>query len=74
MNDLFLLLMDACAMALFAIVYGRPAAIAAQASPALRLPMQSLAGQDVDLSRCDGKVVMMVNVASKCGTRSTSLT
>jgi glutathione peroxidase len=34
---------------------------------ALNFKMQSLAGKDVDLSRYQGKVVLIVNVASKCG-------
>jgi glutathione peroxidase len=33
----------------------------------LNFKMKSLSGQDVDLSRYKGKVVLMVNVASKCG-------
>jgi glutathione peroxidase len=36
-------------------------------SPALNYHMKSLGGKDVDLSKYQGKVVMMVNVASKCG-------
>lgn len=35
--------------------------------PALNFKMKSLDGQDVDLSKYQGKVVLMVNVASKCG-------
>lgn len=34
---------------------------------ALNFTMKSLSGQDVDLAKYRGKVVMMVNVASKCG-------
>jgi glutathione peroxidase len=33
----------------------------------LNFTMKSLAGQDVNLSKYAGKVVLMVNVASKCG-------
>ncbi len=33
----------------------------------LRFKMESLTGEEVDLSRYQGKVVMIVNVASKCG-------
>lgn len=33
----------------------------------LNYTMKSLAGQDVDLSKYKGKVVLFVNVASKCG-------
>jgi glutathione peroxidase len=35
--------------------------------PVLNFKMKTLGGQDVDLSKYQGKVVMMVNVASKCG-------
>jgi len=33
----------------------------------LNFKMKSLAGKDVDLSQYNGKVVLMVNVASQCG-------
>lgn len=33
----------------------------------LNYKMKSLAGDDVDLSKYQGKVILMVNVASKCG-------
>lgn len=33
----------------------------------LNFKMKSLTGQDIDLSRYQGKVVMIVNTASKCG-------
>jgi glutathione peroxidase len=35
--------------------------------PALNFTMNSLAGKPVDLSKCEGKVVLIVNVASECG-------
>jgi len=35
--------------------------------PVLNFKMKSLDGKDVDLSKYQGKVVMMVNVASNCG-------
>lgn len=35
--------------------------------PALSFTMNSLAGEKVDLSKYEGKVVLFVNVASKCG-------
>jgi glutathione peroxidase len=35
--------------------------------PVLNFKMKSLAGQEVDLSQYQGKVVLIVNVASKCG-------
>ncbi len=43
-------------------VQGKP-----QQQTALRFQMASLDGQKVDLARYAGKVVMVVNVASKCG-------
>jgi glutathione peroxidase len=36
-------------------------------APALNFKMKSLDGKDVDLSQYQGKVVLLVNVASKCG-------
>ncbi len=38
-----------------------------QEKTALRFTMKSLSGEEVDLARYSGKVVMIVNVASKCG-------
>lgn len=38
-----------------------------QNESALRFKMKSLEGKDVDLAQYEGKVVMIVNVASKCG-------
>jgi glutathione peroxidase len=38
-----------------------------QEETVLRFKMQSLAGEEVDLAKYQGKVVMIVNVASKCG-------
>jgi glutathione peroxidase len=35
--------------------------------PVLRFNMKSLSGKDVDLAQYRGKVLLMVNVASKCG-------
>jgi glutathione peroxidase len=35
--------------------------------PVLDFKMKSLAGEEVDLSQYQGKVIMMVNTASKCG-------
>ncbi|HEY1922882.1 MAG TPA: hypothetical protein VGG44_08945, partial [Tepidisphaeraceae bacterium] len=39
----------------------------AAAAPVLRFTMKSLSGKDVDLSQYQGKVLLIVNVASKCG-------
>ncbi|MFO0014024.1 MAG: glutathione peroxidase [Planctomycetota bacterium] len=41
--------------------------IALAKPPALAFTMNSLAGEKVDLSKYEGKVVLFVNVASKCG-------
>lgn len=38
-----------------------------QEKTALRFTMKSLSGEEVNLTRYSGKVVMIVNVASKCG-------
>jgi glutathione peroxidase len=46
----------------------KPAPKAEKAVPAaLSFKMKSLDGKDVDLSKYQGKVVLMVNVASQCG-------
>ena len=52
------------ALLLFAVV--RPVSAAGEASP-LDFKMESLDGKPVDLSKYKGKVVLIVNVASKCG-------
>ena len=38
-----------------------------QTPPALNFKMKTLTGKDVDLAQYQGKVVLFVNVASKCG-------
>jgi glutathione peroxidase len=54
------LLMGACTMV--------ATASAAEKTPAvLDFKMKSLSGKDVELSKYQGKVVMIVNVASRCG-------
>jgi glutathione peroxidase len=40
---------------------------AEKVGPALDFKMKNIKGDDVDLSKYQGKVVLMVNVASKCG-------
>ncbi len=40
---------------------------AADPAKALSFKVKSLAGEPVDMSKYDGKVVLIVNVASKCG-------
>ncbi len=45
----------------------RPVQGVKQEETVLRFKMKSLAGEEVDLARYQGKVVMIVNVASKCG-------
>lgn len=50
-----------------AMVTTHGAAGAAEVPPALDFTMKSLDGKDVELSSYQGKVVMVVNVASQCG-------
>lgn len=38
-----------------------------QEGPVLRFKMNSLSGDEIDLSQYEGKVVLVVNVASQCG-------
>ena len=44
-----------------------PSAAAAEVPPALAFTMTSIDGKPVELSRYLGKVILVVNVASKCG-------
>ena len=46
---------------------GRTTPGAKQEESALRFKMESLAGEEVDLAKYTGQVVLVVNVASKCG-------
>jgi glutathione peroxidase len=63
------LLLPAGLLALAACVSLLPAAEKGdkKVSPVLSFTMKSIDGKDVDLSRYQGKVVLIVNVASKCG-------
>jgi glutathione peroxidase len=44
-----------------------PTANAEAVPPVLRFTMKSLGGEDVNLAKYQGKVILMVNTASKCG-------
>ncbi len=67
MNPFLLSIMFVCTVTIFGSGCARPAASTEQDASALRFKMQSLAGEEVDLARYGGQVVMIVNVASKCG-------
>ena len=45
----------------------QPTAYADSVPPVLRFTMKSLGGEDVNLAQYQGKVILMVNTASKCG-------
>ncbi len=45
----------------------QPTVDLASVPPVLRFTMKSLSGKDVDLAQYKGKVVLIVNTASKCG-------
>lgn len=55
------------AFVILAVSFAGLAQGAEKVAPALNFKMKSLAGKEVDLSKYQGKVVLMVNVASKCG-------
>ena len=65
MNRLFTLLLIGVVTMLWGC--GRTVDGKQQKETALRFEMESLDGQGVDLAKYAGKVVMIVNVASKCG-------
>jgi glutathione peroxidase len=45
----------------------QPMADGTTVGPALRFTMKSLGGKDINLSQYQGKVILMVNTASRCG-------
>ena len=53
-------------LGLFTMVQSKPAG-SAKVPAALNFTMSSIDGKSVDLSRYQGHVVLMVNVASECG-------
>lgn len=55
----------ACAVAM--CVAAASMAVAAEPPAALNFKMKALDGKEVDLGKYQGKVVLIVNVASKCG-------
>jgi glutathione peroxidase len=59
-------LLMAAALALLAGIQTKPAG-SRTVSPALNFTMDSIDGKPVDLSMYQGRVVLMVNVASQCG-------
>jgi glutathione peroxidase len=58
-------------LGLLVLAASRPAAAGdkgdTKVPPVLNFKMKSLSGEDVDLARYQGKVILLVNVASKCG-------
>ncbi len=56
----------AALLSLSMLILGLAAASAAEKSP-LDFKVKSIDGQDVDLSKYKGEVLLIVNVASKCG-------
>ncbi|HCS52540.1 glutathione peroxidase [Rubinisphaera sp.] len=55
-----------CALTIL-LIAGQSAFAAEPASSPLDFSAKSIEGKDVDLSKYDGKVVLIVNVASRCG-------
>jgi glutathione peroxidase len=65
-GGLVMKLVAVLSLGLFVIAFVAPAWAADKASP-LDFKMKSIDGKDVDLSKYKGDVVLIVNVASKCG-------
>jgi glutathione peroxidase len=59
-------LLTAIALAILTGVQTKPAGVTTVPAP-LNFTMKSIDGKDVDLSKYQGRVVLMVNVASECG-------
>jgi glutathione peroxidase len=55
------------ALAAFAVLIDAKEKESKKVAPALNFKMKTLSGKEVDLSKYQGKVVLIVNVASKCG-------
>jgi glutathione peroxidase len=60
-------MLKATLLGVIVMTAGVTATAADKAPPALDFTMKSLSGKDVDLKQYQGKVVLVVNVASKCG-------
>ena len=56
-----------CCLAMIVTLTSSLCSAEEKASPALDFTMKSLGGKQVDLSKHQGKVVMIVNTASECG-------
>ena len=54
------------ALAIAALVFSANTTIAQEVPPALNFTMKSIEGEDVSLAKYAGKVVVLVNTASKC--------
>src|SRR5215467_695325 len=59
-------LFAAIVLALFAGAQNKPG-VSAEVPAALNFTMNSIDGKPIDLSKYQGQVVLMVNVASECG-------
>jgi glutathione peroxidase len=55
------------ALAAFAVLIHAKEKEGKKGAPALNFKMKTLSGKEVDLSKYQGKVVLIVNVASQCG-------